>query len=204
MIDKLSEQLAAEKARIVQARLLSWSSAGESEPFCGLDVRPLTARAWVDLQLAENAFFVDGMPEMLDVLNYLWRNSTEYAANAPVRRKRALQRRLRRSTLDELVGFVLEHIMAAFAEAPEEPEQGSSFSRSNRMPAFEGVIGAVDELAHRYGQDPHCVIDWPLHRIFQLQKAIRTATIPDYKLNEPQSVRLLKGKILTEIQNGKS
>ena len=70
------------------------------------------------------------------------------------------------------------------------------------MPAIEGIVGAIDEVAARYGQNPQDVLSWSMNRIFQLQKAIRLATIPDYKLAEPGLVKMIKQEILTEINNG--
>ena len=78
------------------------------------------------------------------------------------------------------------------------------FSRSNKFDDFDGLVGVIDEVAHRYGQDPYWVMDWPLSRIFQLQRALRIATIPDYKLQEPESIRAIKREILKELNNGKN
>jgi len=41
-----------------------------------------------------------------------------------------------------------------------------------------------------------------MNRIFQLQKAIRIATIPNYKLAEPNLIKMIKQEILKEINNG--
>ena len=71
------------------------------------------------------------------------------------------------------------------------------------MEAIDGIVGAIDEVAARYGQNPTTVLNWPMNRIFQLQKAMRLATIPDYKLSEPKLIKMIKNEILKELNNGK-
>lgn len=204
MIDKLAQQLEETKARIIEDRLLAWSSVGLSGSIAGVEVRPLTARAWIDLRLAGNPVVTTGNIEATDIYNYIWRNSHRYCTGRRVKRlKRAIMKAVKKSDDFEVYSQVLDHLRAAFSETPKACTKGG-VSRSNVIEAVEGIVGAIDEVAHRYGQDPEAVCDWPLSRIFQLQKAMRLATVPDYKLLEPDSIRSIKREILINLNNGKS
>ena len=99
MIDDLTKQLQAKKAQIAESRLLSWSSASDAEPVKGVKLLPLTARAWVDLRLAENAFFTVKEYDLLDVIGYYWRNSFEYSAYADDKKQKQLARTIAESDL---------------------------------------------------------------------------------------------------------
>ena len=100
--------------------------------------------------------------------------------------------------------IVYIHINQAFEELPQSVNsKGNSFGWSNTLEAIDGIVGAIDEVAARYGQNPTTVLNWPMNRIFQLQKAMRLATIPDYKLSEPKLIKMIKNEILKELNNGK-
>ena len=60
----------------------------------------------------------------------------------------------------------------------------------------------LDEIAHRYGMRPQDVLQMPLRQAFALQRTIRLATIPEYKLLEPQSLRTIKSEYLQDLNNG--
>lgn len=206
MINELADDLREAEARIVENRLLAWSSDAGEETIGKMSLVPFTAKAWVDLKLVGNKMVCDGKPTDDDVLEYLWRNSKHYGpeANAKTQKaKKAIGYLFGKSKDNELQMIAYRHLNDAFAEIPECVNSGSnSFSRENKMPAIEGIVGAIDEVAARYGQNPQDVLSWSMNRIFQLQKAIRLATIPDYKLAEPGLVKMIKQEILTEINNG--
>ena len=61
----------------------------------------------------------------------------------------------------------------------------------------------VDEIASRYSINPEEVLKMPLRRAFALQRTMRMATITDYKLLEPQSLRDIKSKYLNSLNNGR-
>ena len=203
MIDELTHKLGEEKARITQARLVAWSSVGHADEIAGVAVKPLTARAWIDLRLAKNALFTGDDVTVNDLLNYIWRNSTEYLIGGDVKqRKEAIKKAVESKDALEVYGDATEHLNAAFETlAIEQSTGGSGVSRSNKFPATEGIVSAIDEVAHRYGQAPQSVLDWPLCQILQLQTAIRIATLPEYKTLEPESVRSIKREILIQLNN---
>jgi hypothetical protein len=166
---------------------------------------PLTAAAWIDLKLVGHKFVNEGKPGAADALEYIWRNCDNYS---PVKNASSEKCKKRIGFLfgmngeDEMLAIAYRHINDAFAELPIPIKSSKGVSRKNTMPAIEGIIGAIDEVSSRYGQNPVDVLAWPLNRVFQLQKAIRMATIPDYKLAEPQIIKTIKSEILNELNNG--
>ncbi len=80
MIDELQKDLQDATTRIAENRLLAWSSGAEVTYSDKIDLRPLTAKAWVDLKLVSNAFVVGGKPYDQDVLEYIWRNHPGYTS----------------------------------------------------------------------------------------------------------------------------
>jgi len=205
MIDELTDDLEYAQATIVENRLLAWSSVGSKTDIDKLVLMPLTAKAWIDLKIIGNKFICEGRPDADDALEYLWRNCEAYSTvqNAATEKtKKRLGYLLGKNGNGYVTNLAYKHINAAFTELPQSVNNSNSISRSNTMPAVEGIIGAIDEVAARYGQNPADVLEWPLNRIFQLQKAIRIATIPNYKLAEPQLIKTIKQEILQGINNG--
>jgi len=206
MMDELTGDLLEAKARVVENRLLAWCSNAGEESIGKMSLMPLTAKAWVDLKLVGNKMVCDGEATDDDVLQYLWRNSKDYnpATNAKTEKaKKIIGYLFGKSKDNEFSIIAIRHLNDAFAEMPErENFNSNSFSRENKMPAIEGIIAAIDEVAARYGQNPSDVLSWSMNRIFQLQKAIRLATIPDYKLSEPKIIKIIKQEILEELNNG--
>ena len=206
MIDQLTKDLEFAKDKILQNRLLSWSSVSEENTKDKIALLQLTGKAWVDLQLVNNKFVAGGIPTDEDVLQYLWRNCVSYNAKSnrkTYKAKKNIGYIFGKAQSGYYTNIVYKHVSAAFEELPKGIKvQSSRFSRSNQMEAVSGIVSAIDEVAARYGQNPLHVLTWPLNRIFQLQKAIRVATIPDYKLAEPEVVRLIKKEILQQINNG--
>jgi len=206
MIDELTKELEAAKAKIAANRLLAWSSDNGARNFGKLTLIPLTVKAWVDLKLVGNAVVCGSEPVDQDVLEYLWRNSEKYDANscaASEKYKRKIGFLFNKSDPSQLLELVYSHINDAFAEMPICANVSKQlFSRDNRVVPIDSIVAAIDEVSSRYGQNPANVLSWPLNRVFQLQKAIRIATIPNYKLAESHLIKSIKQKILTELNNG--
>ena len=206
MIDELAEDLEYAKARILKNRLSAWCSDKGETVIDKITLLPLTGKAWVDLKVVGNKFVCEGKPTDNDIMQYLWRNSDKYDANSnrkTIKAKQYIGYLFAQSEPGEFLKIVYNHINAAFGELPESIKvTGQSFSRENKIPAIDGIVGAIDEVAARYGQNPQDVLNWSMNRIFQLQKAIRLATIPNYKLAEPKLIKMIKQEILQEINNG--
>lgn len=197
MIDELANAYRDEEARLHKARLLAWSSVGGFDIVAGFQCEPLTARAWIDLQLAENAIVCGKEASDGDAAAYIWRNSSNYRAGDDWRTHRAREKvikTLRKRIKGEALMAAYTHLNEAFEELPQSNSTGNGID--NSFPDVEGIVSAIDEVAARYGTNPERVIDWPLSRIFQLQKAGRIATIPDYKLRQPESLMLIRREFL--------
>jgi hypothetical protein len=206
MINELLSDLKKAKAKIQKNRLLAWSS-NEGESSVGkITLLPLTAKAWVDLNVIDNKFICGGNPTGNDIMEYFWRNSDKYDANSTRKTTKAKQYigyLFAQSEPGEFSKIVYEHIYAAFEEFPESINvKDKTVKRKNTITEIDGIVGIIDEVAARYGQNPATVLSWSMNRIFQLQKAIRLATIPDYKLAEPKLIKMVKQEILEELNNG--
>ena len=201
MIDELAKAYRDEESRLRKARLAAWCSVGNEVEVAGILCRPLTARAYIDLQLADCPFATGEDPTIADAAVYIWRNSTKYRAGDDWRTLRAREKCIKRvakaNDIDVISG-AYEHLVAAFEEMPRSVSTAGS-GQDNRFPDVEGIVSAIDEVAARYGTSPDEVVDWPMNRIFQLQKSSRVATIPDYKLRQPESLMRLRREYLTEI-----
>lgn len=201
MIDHLTAEYNAEKARIERNRLLLWSSAKVQVRFGKLSMLPLTLRAWTDLRASGNAFFGDADPTFDDVFAYVWRNCEEYTPNRSIGTfftKWRIKRRLSKADFLDCFEAINLHMQQAFDEVPETASNGG-YSRSSAIEGVDPITCAIDELAHRYGENPRNVADWPLAVFFSLQKATRVATIPKYKPLAPAGIRRISGKILEAI-----
>jgi len=78
----------------------------------------------------------------------------------------------------------------------------ASSRKKNAMSSVSGNASMIDEIANRYAMHPEQVLQMPLRRAFSLQRIIRSATIPDYRILEPASLRAIKSKYLQELNNG--
>ena len=205
MLNELYEDLKYAEERIAQNRLLAWSTVSDQQDIAGINMLPLTAKAWVDLKLVGNKFICKGEPNADDAMEYIWRNSKDYTPHktaASEKQKRKIGYIFAKQESNEILQCAYRHINDAFTELPVAENVSTKFKRVNKMPEVEGIIGAIDEVSARYGQNPADVLMWPLNRVFQLQKAMRVATIPGYKLAEPQLIKIIKQEILTELNDG--
>lgn len=206
MIDELALDLKKAKAKIHKNRLLAWCSNEGQSSVGKITLLPLTAKAWVDLNVIDNKFICGGNKTSDDIMQYLWRNSDKYNADASRKTNKAkkyIGYLFAQSNTPELEKLIYEHIYLAFEEFPQAITiQSDAINTKNTFPEIDGIVGIVDEVASRYGQNPTTVLNWPMNRIFQLQKAIRLATIPNYKLAEPKLIKIIKQEILEELNNG--
>jgi hypothetical protein len=70
-IEALVPGLLEARAKEQENRALAF--AGITHRVCGREIRPLTPRARLELQLVRNAFFLrDGKPDVADVFQFLW------------------------------------------------------------------------------------------------------------------------------------
>lgn len=203
MIDQLAERYREEEKRLKTVRLLSWCSVSRDINLVGVDCDLLTPRAVVDLNLAGNKILCGGVPTVADSAAYIWRVSKAYLTGngwrAKKRQKKVIWKVYKAGPLKSVTA-AYDHMAEPFCEMPRSGSV-SKRSEKDRFPDIDGMVGAVEECAARYGQDPAIVFDWPLIRVFQLQKALRLATIPDYKLRQPETLMEIRREFLKNLSN---
>ena len=205
----IAEKYTAERKRIEQNRSLDWSSYSREFTAAGELLQPLTVQNWFDLTLAQSAVITGDALTVDSVIDYIWRNSARRTDNRFLKEWRLyfLQRRVEKAfnfaeSAAALIKVVFEHVKEAFDEFPQAMASGGESGAKNAMPAVTGEAQMLDEIAHRYGMRPQDVLQMPLRQAFALQRAIRLATIQEYKLLEPQSLRTIKSEYLQELNNG--
>ena len=200
-IDDIASKFRAEEKRIKRSRLLAWCSIGAEQDLLGIECLPLTVRAWIDLSLYDNEIIQGETPTHGEICAYVWRNCKSFEIDNRRKAKR-WQKRIAKAYKKQgyfaAIADISEHMQAAFEEVPQSNSVNKS-AINNRFPDIEGIVGAVDEVAARYGITPDDVMDWPLNRVFQCQKAARLATIPDYKLRQPESLMKIRRDYLQQI-----
>ena len=204
----IAEKYTAERNRLEQNRSLDWSSYKREFTAAGELLQPLTVQNWFDLTLAQSAVITGDALTVDSVIDYIWRNSARHTGNRYLKEWRLyfLQRRVEKAFNAEdsaaaLIKVIFEHVKEAFDEFPQAMSGGESGAK-NAMPAVTGEAQMLDEIAHRYGMRPQDVLQMPLRQAFALQRTIRLATIPEYKLLEPQSLRTIKSEYLQGLNNG--
>lgn len=203
MIEELAAKFKAEESRIRSARLAAWCSVGAEQAIMGIECAPLTVRAWLDLSLAENSVMEGKHPTPAEACAYVWRNCKAFEVGNPRKQKRwqkIIAKAFKKHGYFAALADIGEHVQTAFEELPRS-QSSSGVQINNGCPDIEGIVGAIDEVAARYGVAPDVVTEWPLNRLFQLQRAARLATIPGYKLRQPESLMALRREYLQAINS---
>ena len=205
MIEELIKNLEEESEKIIQNRLLSWSTKFNQFEFKGIALKPLNFSAWIDLRIIKNTLLCEGEINNDAFMEYIWRCSENYS---PLKNRKSKKEKIKIGFIfekftDEAVEMVFDHLDFAFQELADSKNSNKSSSYENKtIKDVDHMILAIDEVAARYGQNPMDLFEWPISQVLQFQKALRIATIPDYKLQEPSKIRNIKSQILTEINNG--
>jgi len=155
MIDEILESYRKEENRIKHDRLLAWSSVGLSDSILGIECRPLTGRAWVDLWLSENSIIREGELSKGAGVAYIWRVSAAYSAGddwRTLREKNMLADEMSRYDADQVVTSAINHANSAFQEVPKGLNGREAID--NSFAAVEGIVSALDEVGARYGVSP--------------------------------------------------
>lgn len=204
----IAEKYQVERERLELNRSLDWSTFSREYIAVGETLVPMTVQTWFDLLACKSPILgAEGLTTEA-VVDYIWRNCKRHTRRTWLKEWRLywIQRRVEKALNDEakaesLLTVVFDHIKEAFDEFPSTA--ASSTSRQvNSMSSAAGEAAMLDEIAHRYGISPEEVLKMPLRRAFALQRTIRTVTIPEYKLLEPDSLRAIKSEYLTNLNNG--
>jgi hypothetical protein len=201
-----AEKYAKERQRLETNRSLDWSSFAREYIAAGESLQPMTVQVWFDLLVAKSPLLVGGDITVESVVDYVWRNCKRRTGSKLLKAWRLfwVQHRIEKAlnkdeSAESLMQVIFEHIKESFDEYPDS--LSASTKKSNAMSGAAGETQMLDEIAHRYGIDPREVLTMSLRRAFALQRTIRLATIDDYKLLEPESLRTIKSQFLNQ-KNG--
>jgi hypothetical protein len=203
----IAEKYQAERERLQLNRTLDWSTFSREFIAAGETLKPMTVQVWFDLLAIKSPILsAEGLTAEA-VTDYVWRNCKRHTRRIWLKEWRLywLQRRIEKAIDDEaeceaLLNVIFDHVKDAFDEFPSS--SGASTRQVNSMSGTSGEAAMLDEIAHRYGMNPQDVLKMPLRRAFALQRTIRLATIPEYKLLEPDSLRAIKSEYLNSLNNG--
>lgn len=200
-----SKQYTEERKNLELNRALDWSTYYAEYIIAGEPLLPMTVQVWFDLLAIKSPVLHSQDPTVESVVDYLWKNSKRKTENKLLKEWRLfwLHRRILKSLNNEtdaleLIEALGQHIKTALDEFPSDCNNATSKKR-NTMSPVSGEASMVDELAQRYSIHPDEVLQMTLRRAFSLQRVIRSATIPGYKLLEPDSLRQLKSNYLKQI-----
>lgn len=111
--------------RAAERRNRALAFAGVTHTVCGVEIRPITPRSRLELQLLQNAFtFSDLQPREGDVSEFLWVHST---GRRPLQglwrpvslfRQELLRRRLKRRKHDDNVREIREYLLEQLQDMP--------------------------------------------------------------------------------------
>jgi hypothetical protein len=204
----IADKYQAERERLELNRTLDWSTFDREFIAAGETLVPMTVQVWFDLLAVKSPILSAEGLTIEAVTDYIWRNCKRYTANPWLKEWRLfwIQRRVERcmnkdDEADALLSVIFEHVKETFDEFPTSLQKAGAAS-TNAMPGASGEAAMLDEIAHRYGISPEAVLTMPLRRVFALQRTIRMATIPEYKLLEPDSLRAIKSEYLKNLNNG--
>lgn len=196
-----------ERDRIEQTRNLDWSSFGAEYTVAGEKLGPMTVQTWIDLLVLKSPVLYGEALTLETVVDYIWRHSLRRTENRFLRfwRLFSIERRVARGMRRydmEMLRVLIEHANSSLEEYPAGGAKSNSIKRTNTMPGISGPASMVDEIASRYSLHPDEVLNMPLRKAFALQRVIRIATVPDYELAEPDSLRKIKSEYLNKLNNG--
>ena len=202
----IEERYQFERDRIETARKLDWSSFEPVFIVAGETIKPMTVRTWFDLLAIKSPILYSETPTVEAIVDYVWRHSVRNTRRTWLKHWRLfwLERRIVRTLRGKhsvpMMGALLEHIQHSLEEFPHD-NNGGRGRKKNSMSAICNAAAMLDEIASRYSLNPKTVLDMTTRRAFALQRIIRTATIPDYKPVEPDSLRAIKSEYLKQ-RNG--
>jgi len=205
----IAEEYQAEREKLELNRALDWSTFSQEYIAAGEVLEPMTVQVWFDLLALKSPIIMAETPTLESIVDYVWRNCKRHTKNSILKKWRLfwIQRKIEKCLANReqascLTLVLFEHIKNSFDEFPVDASQATS-KKTNSMPSVAGEAALVDEIASRYAIHPDEVLTMPLRRAFTLQRTIRTCTIPEYKLLEPESLRAIKSKYLNNLNNGR-
>ena len=188
---KAASNYAKIRKEIEFERLHPWSSAPAMR-IGSFVVNPLSFRSMIDLEIAENAFFVDSEISEGDIAAYIWRHHPNYECGGDP--AQVIKQVANEQNADALVAGIISHLSNPFNETPEASSFGST-SRQTTLPPIPSIAAICHEYGAAYGIDPQGVADIDLRIVFQCCRAQRISKGEKY--SEPKRLRKAKSEFLT-------
>lgn len=156
---------------------------------CGVEIAPLTGRAFIALEGLESPFLCGGRPTPADVAIFLWVLSPKFVPHNSFSRRRFF-RACRKIEFEQAVTEISKLVEDAFQDAP-----GSGGAQS---PAryTSWLADLVDILASEYGWSEDSILDLPLARAFQYLRRIRVRCDPKAIMFNGKSDRAIQAAVL--------
>ena len=160
--------LAAEMEREQSVRELSML---DTIILCGIPCRQLSIRTHTLLVGMKSPFIVPGrVAEPEDIAVYLWLHCLDYEAGNESKRVRWVKRNVRPLIAAGRYGLCIaeisSHLMNTFMDSPGPgTRDGKEY--------FLGSAALVDSVASEYGWTDDYIMNVPLSRLFQYQRAMR-------------------------------
>lgn len=130
----------------------------DSQPLCGMVVRPISIRTYVLLKQCGSRFILGGAPTAADVAMFLWFHSPDYSLDRKARERfmKSIRRLLKPALFVRCAVEINRFLAAAFMDGPGD----SLLSYAGTVP------GLIDLLAQQYGWSDGQIMDLPIARIF--------------------------------------
>lgn len=164
-----------------QSRDLSFLSHREN--ICGMEVLSMNLKHFILLDGIRSPFLYERLGDPADAVMFLWILSPEWKPTK-CREKKRLIKRCRRLNYGQLTKEILEYVKQTFQDSP------SGRTGEEYIPFMSCAAVFVDRLASQYGWTDETILNVPLRRLFQYQRAIRKRLDPKAILfNESDKVR---------------
>jgi len=167
------------EARVAEETARAVAFLAHTETLLGVEVLPLTLRAYYELSCARNLAVAGMLASHASICTFLWRISPRFCRpgtlhwllSAGYRRK--LRKHVRRLNPITATAEIREWIDHQFQDAPPQIE-GAGSGNANKPPkdyGFFWLAGFIDFFAEAYGWSEDETMDRPIARLYQLFRA---------------------------------
>jgi hypothetical protein len=177
--------------REVERRNRALVFAGITHTVCGEEIRPLTPRSRLELQILRNAFTLSGLEPLAgDIFEFLWVHHPKRPAPgkgkiAALWRQNGLRRRLRARKLEDNRRAIREYLVVQLQDMPEERLDSSGKDQS---PWVHWVAFDASFWINKHGGFTlETYLDTPMLVLQQLYRA--------YAVNHPEALTGSDGKV---------
>jgi hypothetical protein len=178
-----------------------------NDKICGVEVRLITLRMFIELNISRNPFLVGGTVGREHVAAFFWRLSPQYlrpseypdtAAGEPTPRERFVEMLIATVPFRRSVRAINRFLNRMLIDKP--PSSGSA---TDAKADTSFAASAVHQLAAAYGWDEDKILDMPMPRMFQYLRKIHREKDPGLAYFNPIRdglTKKLKAKARAKVQ----